>query len=69
MHPGPSFVPLALVRTRMINPVVVKQIPHPTQPQPLRPQHQPIPVSHPYTCTDVFDSLMNSSKGMQGHTA
>jgi len=59
---SPSPVPTSLIHTRMLNPITVKQIQHPAQPQPSRPRPRPTPVSRPYTRTDVFDCLVNSSK-------
>ena len=64
MHTSSSNTPMALVHTRMINPIVVKHVKQPTQPQPPRPQPWPIPASRPYTCTDVFDVLLNNSRRM-----
>jgi len=58
---GPLPAPLSLTRTRIIDPVIVKQVPQPSRP---RPKPRPILVSRPYTRTDAFDSLMNNSKGM-----
>jgi hypothetical protein len=57
---GPSATPLTLVRTRIINSVIVKHIPCPAGPQPSRPRPKPVLISRPYTRTDVFDSLMNN---------
>lgn len=55
--------PLAPPRTWMIEPIIVKHIPHPspTRPQPPRPRPRPVLVSRPYTRTDIFDSLTNNS--------
>jgi len=61
-HYGPLPAPMALIHTRMINPIIVKEVQHPTQPRPSHPRPQPTPISRPYTRTDVFDSLMDKSK-------
>ena len=53
---GPSHTPLALTRTRLIDPVIVKQVP--------RPRPRPTLISHPYTRTDVFDSIANNSRSL-----
>ena len=64
VHAGSSNMPMALVHTRMINPIVVKHVERPTQPRPPRPQPRPVFISRPYTRTDVFDVLMNNSRRM-----
>ena len=73
-HSGSSIIPLALVHIQMISPIVIKHIEQPTQPQPtwLWPtwpwspplQPQPVLISHPYVCTDVFDVLMDNLRHM-----
>ena len=57
---GPSPAPLPLTRhTRMITPIIVKQVLQPSRPRP-----RPTPISRPYTRTDIFDSLMINSRSM-----
>jgi hypothetical protein len=53
-----SVTPLALERTRMIEPVVIKHIKQPTLLHPSRPRPRPVLVSHSYIRTDPFDSFM-----------
>ena len=57
--PGLSPTPVTLVHTRMIEPVVVKNVAHFTR-QPSRPRPRPVLISHPYTRTDIFDCLMGN---------
>lgn len=56
--PGLSAAPITLVHTRMMQPIVVKQVAPPTRPQFSRPK--PRPISRPYNHTDIFDYLMGN---------
>lgn len=64
VHPGPSAVPLTLVHTRMINPIVVTHTSPPTKSQPPRPRPRPTLISRPYARADIFDSLMDNSRNV-----
>lgn len=41
---GPSTTPLTSALTRMIDPIIVKHVGHPTRPQPSRPRPRPRPI-------------------------
>ena len=61
---GSSTIPLALVHTWMIEPIIIKHVEQPTRPRPPHPQPRPILVSRLYARTDIFDILMDSSRRM-----
>ena len=61
---GSVTASLTLTHTRMISPVLVKHVELPTRSQPLPPRPRPVLISCPYTRTDIFDSLMDSSRCM-----
>jgi hypothetical protein len=69
-QPGPPVTPptpIYLVRSWILEPVLVKYIrPPPPKPQPPRPKPRPKPrpilISRPHARTDIFDSLMGNSK-------
>lgn len=63
-HSSSTTVPLVLVHTQMINPIIVKCVGHPARLQPSCPHPQPTPIIHPYIHSDVFDSLMGSLEHM-----